>query len=294
LLQYPGRESREFGYAHRHKNKVYIRDTSESNKLHGRTAVAIIGWGEEQGVKYWIAAFSWGSDWGEHGYAKIRRGTNEIGIEGVIVYPKPLMPNSLICNDGVPPCKNGGELKADCTCWCPPGTSGRTCSDCSRPCENGGVVDTETCQCECQPGYFGANCEEYVLFQWMTYNGHGTATAKLSWNLHNWHTGAKFVRYANGEAASENFEVARSAKDTFSAMGELFVDYDISTYVSGYPKAFFMAMQIPLGVSVFGVGKGDKWIWLPPAYFNEVRKCLHGGNKPPPEATEICHGAHGL
>jgi hypothetical protein len=299
LLEYPGRYSREFGLSS-HPAGIYIKDTGESNKMHFRTSVAIVGWGQEGEAKYWIVAFAWGSSWGEDGYAKIRLGTNEIDIESAIVYPKPRTP-SLICNADIPSCKNGGELKADCTCWCPPGTSGPTCSDCSqKPCENGGAIVTQTCQCECQPGYFGANCEEYVLFQWMNYPGsgenHQSAVAKLSWNLDSWNVGAKFVRYANGEAASpnNNFQIAQSSTEAPSKMGEIFVDYDVNLYVAGYPKAFFMAMQIPLGVTSTSVGKGDKWIWLAPAYFNEARKCLSGGHKPPPEAKGICSESHGL
>ena len=32
-------------------------------------------------MDYWIVANSWSADWGESGYFKIRRGTNECGIE---------------------------------------------------------------------------------------------------------------------------------------------------------------------------------------------------------------------
>ena len=44
--------------------------------------VRLIGWGEENGVPYWIGANSWNSFWGEDGFFKIRRGTDEAGIEG--------------------------------------------------------------------------------------------------------------------------------------------------------------------------------------------------------------------
>ena len=47
----------------------------------GGHAVRLIGYGEENGVKYWLVANSWGTAWGELGFFWIRRGTNEVSIE---------------------------------------------------------------------------------------------------------------------------------------------------------------------------------------------------------------------
>ncbi len=50
--------------------------------LIGGHAVRILGWGvDKQGVDYWLVANSWGPEWGLDGFFKIRRGTNECGIE---------------------------------------------------------------------------------------------------------------------------------------------------------------------------------------------------------------------
>lgn len=50
----------------------------------GGHAVKILGWGTE-GDDYWLVANSWNEDWGDNGYFKIRRGTDECGIESGIV-----------------------------------------------------------------------------------------------------------------------------------------------------------------------------------------------------------------
>ncbi|PAV58868.1 hypothetical protein WR25_08867 [Diploscapter pachys] len=51
----------------------------------GGHAVKILGWGTEGGVDFWLVANSWAADWGENGYFRILRGTNECGIEHAIV-----------------------------------------------------------------------------------------------------------------------------------------------------------------------------------------------------------------
>jgi cathepsin B len=48
----------------------------------GGHAVKIIGWGvTSNGVKYWIVANSWNPDWGEKGFFRIIRGTDDCGFE---------------------------------------------------------------------------------------------------------------------------------------------------------------------------------------------------------------------
>jgi cathepsin B len=41
----------------------------------------VLGWGTESGTDYWLVANSWGTSWGENGFFKIRRGSDECGIE---------------------------------------------------------------------------------------------------------------------------------------------------------------------------------------------------------------------
>uniref|UniRef100_A0A224XGA5 Putative metalloprotease n=1 Tax=Megacormus gertschi TaxID=1843536 RepID=A0A224XGA5_9SCOR len=65
-----------------YKSGVYIH---HSGNLLGGHAIRILGWGEENDVPYWLVANSWNKDWGDKGYFKIIRGSDECGIEDEIV-----------------------------------------------------------------------------------------------------------------------------------------------------------------------------------------------------------------
>jgi cathepsin B len=51
----------------------------------GGHAIKILGWGVDDGTKYWLVANSWNEDWGDKGFFKILRGRNECGIESGVV-----------------------------------------------------------------------------------------------------------------------------------------------------------------------------------------------------------------
>ena len=65
---------------------VYSK-TQERQRYLGKHSVKIIGWGSERGEPYWLIQNSWGALHGEAGLARIRRGTNECGIESEVLAP---------------------------------------------------------------------------------------------------------------------------------------------------------------------------------------------------------------
>jgi len=60
-----------------------------SGDMAGGHAVRIMGWGSENGQKYWKIANSWNPYWGEKGYFRIRRGNNEGGVEDEVTGSSP-------------------------------------------------------------------------------------------------------------------------------------------------------------------------------------------------------------
>eukprot|EP00824_Muranothrix_gubernata_P016225 TRINITY_DN33768_c0_g1_i1.p1 TRINITY_DN33768_c0_g1~~TRINITY_DN33768_c0_g1_i1.p1 ORF type:complete len:597 (+),score=129.26 TRINITY_DN33768_c0_g1_i1:42-1832(+) len=51
--------------------------------------VSVVGFGEENGTKFWIARNSWGTYWGERGFFRIVRGVNNLAIESDCFWATP-------------------------------------------------------------------------------------------------------------------------------------------------------------------------------------------------------------
>ncbi|PIO63789.1 papain family cysteine protease [Teladorsagia circumcincta] len=62
---------------------IYVHTAGKPMGGHG---VKIIGWGVENGTKYWTVANSWNTDWGEDGgYFRIVRGVDNCGFESDVI-----------------------------------------------------------------------------------------------------------------------------------------------------------------------------------------------------------------
>jgi cathepsin B len=59
--------------------------------LEGGHAVTIIGWGTEGSTPYWLVKNQWNTTWGDQGYFKIIRGTDDCGFESGVVAGVPVL-----------------------------------------------------------------------------------------------------------------------------------------------------------------------------------------------------------
>ncbi|XGW24196.1 hypothetical protein V3C99_005969 [Haemonchus contortus] len=65
-----------------YKGGIYVHVKGRERGAH---AVKLIGWGVENGTKYWTVANSWHDDWGENGFFRILRGVNHCEFESYVV-----------------------------------------------------------------------------------------------------------------------------------------------------------------------------------------------------------------
>ncbi|NXR33784.1 CATH protein, partial [Zosterops hypoxanthus] len=72
-----------------YRKGVYSNPRCEHTPDKVNHAVLAVGYGEEDGIPYWIVKNSWGRFWGMQGYFLIERGKNMCGLAACASYPVP-------------------------------------------------------------------------------------------------------------------------------------------------------------------------------------------------------------
>ena len=60
-------------------------------------SVLLVGWGVDgkTGEKFWILQNTWGEHWGENGFFRVRRGSDELGVESICESGMPVIIDNL-------------------------------------------------------------------------------------------------------------------------------------------------------------------------------------------------------
>ena len=72
---------------HNYQGGIFEDKTGATDINHD---ISIVGFGVENGTKYWVVRNSWGSSWGESGFVRVIRGTNNIMIESDCAWATPV------------------------------------------------------------------------------------------------------------------------------------------------------------------------------------------------------------
>uniref|UniRef100_T1K757 Uncharacterized protein n=1 Tax=Tetranychus urticae TaxID=32264 RepID=T1K757_TETUR len=75
------------GPVHDYQSGIFYTDECSSDPEGINHAVAVVGYGSENGIPFWIVRNTWGTLFGESGYFRLYRGSNMCGIANKASYP---------------------------------------------------------------------------------------------------------------------------------------------------------------------------------------------------------------